>query len=374
MTRGLQLLTGILTTLFCLSAEAWLSAQEFQYQEPRVEYTIDYAGLEFAIPTLDELLPEDELPAPEPPQLQLASNPRELPPLPDLPEVPDVPDADTGEPVAAPEELPPAGGDQPAAEIVAEVIESESAVADEIGLRDYGWLDLVPYGYYAHMDYWLGEAKWTNSLELGLNGQTGNTESLSLRGGTRLKREGKYTTTSANLRHLRTSNQGIRTQNNAIMDSRIELPFKAFDRWHLFETNFLEFDEFKVFDLRVAVNGGLGYKIIKTESTDFTMSVGSGFSREYGGLNEEMVPEGMMGWTLNQQFTSRHSIEGKYEIFPDWGDFSNYRSVGEFAYKVMLDEDNRLSMKFSVVNRYDSSSDGTDKNDLDYAVLLLWKN
>ncbi|MEX1039517.1 MAG: DUF481 domain-containing protein [Pirellulaceae bacterium] len=369
MTRGLQLLTGMLATLLCLGADAWLSAQEFQYQEPRVEYTIDYAGLEFAIPPLEELLPEEDLPAPEKPRIQLVGHERgwpELPPLPDVPE-------------AKVEELPPAEADKPAEEIVAEVVEEKKeekpeAVQEEIGLRDYGWLDMVPYGYYAHMDYWLGEAKWNNSLELGINGQTGNTESLSLRGGARLRREGKYTTTSANVRHLRTSNRGIRTQNNAIMDSRFELPFKTFDRWHLFETNFLEFDEFKVFDLRLAVNGGLGYKIIKTDATDFTMSVGSGFSREYGSPNEEMVPEGMMGWTLNQQFTSRHSIEGKYEIFPDWGDFSQYRSVGEFAYKVMLDEDNRLSMKFSVVNRFDSSSNGTEKNDMDYAVLLLWKN
>jgi len=365
MTRGLQLLTGLLATLFCLGAEAWLLAQEFQYQEPRVEYTIDYAGLEFAIPPLEELLPPEKLPYPDDSPFRLASNRRGLPNLPDLPEDGDV------------EELPPADGSEDAPEeIVAEIL-SENAVEaceEEIGLRDYGWLDLVPYGYYAHMDYWLGEAKWKNSMELGLNGQTGNTESLSLRGGARLRREGKHTTTTANIRHLRTSNRGVRTQNNAIVDSRIELPFKSFDRWHLFETNFLEFDEFRVFDLRLAVNAGVGYKLIKTDATDFTMSVGSGFSREYGGPNEEMVPEGMMGWTLRQQFTSRHSIEGKYEIFPDWNDFSDYRSVGEFAYKVMLDDKDRLSMKFSVVNRFDSTSNGESQNDMDYAVLLLWKN
>ena len=35
--------------------------------------------------------------------------------------------------------------------------------------------------------------------------------------------------------------------------------------------------------------------------------------------------------------------------------------------------DQNLSFKLSVIDRYDSTPDGRKPNDLDYALLLLWK-
>jgi hypothetical protein len=41
-------------------------------------------------------------------------------------------------------------------------------------------------------------------------------------------------------------------------------------------------------------------------------------------------------------------------------------------WEVVLDEVAHLSLKFSVIDRYDSTPNGKKPNDLDYSTVLLW--
>ncbi|UUO06565.1 DUF481 domain-containing protein [Blastopirellula sp. J2-11] len=245
--------------------------------------------------------------------------------------------------------------------------------AETIGDPDYGYLGYVPGGEFVHIDYWFGPAKWDSSFELGINGQTGNTDSLSLRSGGKIKREGAATKTLVDIIYARTSNDGKRTQNNSLFNAKIEWPFVN-KRWHVYAKNGMEYDEFKDFDLRLWISAGMGYEVVKTADTDLTVELGSGFSKEYGSPDDEYKPEGAMTVFIDHAFNKRHSVEGKYEYYPEWEEFGEYRSISDIGYKILLDEEANLSLKFGVINRFDSTPGvNKKKNDTNYSILIIWK-
>ncbi len=302
-----------------------------------------------------------------------AEVPAEEEPLPPPEEDAEEPPNDSDEADSAEEEAP-AEPSEPAKEEVVETPEAEPAEEPEEPEEpeiSYGFLDYVPYGKYYHMDYWLGEATWSKSVELGLNGQTGNTESTSLRVGAKLRRDGKHTIFTSDLRHLRTSNREQLTQNNAHFNHKLEFPLKIYEKWSLFENTNLEYDAFKAFDMRLVFNSGLSYKPIKNEKTELTLSAGAGFSREFGIFEAEAVPEGTLGSSLAHKFTDRQSIDVKFDFYPAFQEEKGYRHVTDASYKISLDHG--LSLKMSAINRHDSTPNGREPNDLDYAVLLLFQ-
>ncbi|MBA2114349.1 DUF481 domain-containing protein [Bremerella alba] len=279
----------------------------------------------------------------------------EVPPLPELPK-------------PKPEEEKPA---EPKPEEIEKPKETKQEEEPEEEEDTYGYFEYVPYGQYYHVDYWLGEAIWKNSAELGLNGQTGNTESNSLRVGAKIKREGKGTIFSADIRHLRTSDKDGLTQNNAYVKHKLEWPLKLHKNWSLFEKTDIEYDAFKAFDMRLVFNGGVSYKPYKTDATDWTLSVGSGFSQEYGSPQKGIIPEATLGSELNHQLTEKQSFQLKFEFFPAFEADQGYRSVTDASYTIALDHG--LSLKISAEDRYDSTPNDRKRNDLDYACLLIWQ-
>ena len=61
------------------------------------------------------------------------------------------------------------------------------------------------------------------------------------------------------------------------------------------------------------------------------------------------------------------------EYFPAWKDFNNFRLVADWSWEASLDEADKLRLKLSVNNRYDSTPQGARRNDLYYSLLLLYK-
>jgi hypothetical protein len=66
-------------------------------------------------------------------------------------------------------------------------------------------------------------------------------------------------------------------------------------------------------------------------------------------------------------------LTGKVEYYPEWEDFRQYRVVSDIGWQVDLDRPKNVSLKFSLTDRYDSTPDGASPNNLDYAVLMIWK-
>ena len=210
------------------------------------------------------------------------------------------------------------------------------------------------------------------SVELGINGTEGNARSYSFRTGADLKRELSYGTFDIDLIYAKTQANGVETQNYAQFDTAFETEWKE-SRITFWLKNQLLYDEFKAFDLRYVINGGVGYKVLDQEGLKLVTRFGSGVSREIGGVADEYVPEAVFGVEYEHQFTKRQKFKLKHEYFPDWGNFADYRFVTDAAWEILLDEEANLHLKLSVNDQYDSTPNGRRPNDLNYALLLLWK-
>ena len=142
-----------------------------------------------------------------------------------------------------------------------------------------------PLPAWYHPACWLGPAPWDIGLELGLNGNEGLNESLSLRAGGHLKRETKFWKFNSSLVYNKITANNLETENNAWLDTRLDRKL-AESRWSLFFPNQNIYDEFQNFDLRVALNSSVGYQWIDTETIDLIGHFGAGASREFGAIVE----------------------------------------------------------------------------------------
>jgi Protein of unknown function, DUF481 len=219
---------------------------------------------------------------------------------------------------------------------------------------------------------WFNSKVWAGSYEIGINGSDGSSDSLSLRGGVNFSRETSFTNWDMQITYAKTTTGVFETQHNTLLYSNWDwkLPWP---RWSYFAKTGLEYDEFKDFNVRFNANTGYGYLLIDTVATQFRPRFGAGTSREFGGVDESWQAEAVFGVDCSHAFSPRQKFSGTVDYFPAWKDFSDYRIVSNLNWEMLLDEATNLSLKLSLIDRYDSTSNGVIPNDLLYSLLLLWK-
>ncbi|MFT5524079.1 MAG: putative salt-induced outer membrane protein YdiY [Pirellulaceae bacterium] len=219
---------------------------------------------------------------------------------------------------------------------------------------------------------WYDETCWEASFEVGVNGSEGNAQTASTRAGANLKRVSDSNDLTFDMIYNRASAAGVETQHNAFLS--VDRKWKFGDsRWSLFDEFGLTYDEFKPFDLRVTFDFGVSYDFIKTDITNLAGRFGGGVSHEIGGPDDSWVPQALFGMDYERKFTSRQKFRMKVDYLPAWGDFTDYRIELDTGWEMLIDEEANLSLKLSVIDRYDSTPNGAKHNDLNYALLLLWK-
>jgi len=212
---------------------------------------------------------------------------------------------------------------------------------------------------------------WEGGLELGLDGSEGNSQNFNLHFGAKLKRKTKFNILSSELDYKENSSNSVQTANKAFLDSRFEHLFQE-SRWTWFVHNIVDYDEFKAYDLRVSLDTGFGYQLIKNDTTSLISRFGGGTTREIGGPDDKFIPEAGFGLEGEHKLSKRQKLCASVEYRPDVTDFTDYRLNTKAAWEVLLDEEKHLSMKVGILDRYDSYADGSKPNDLDYTVTLLW--
>lgn len=219
---------------------------------------------------------------------------------------------------------------------------------------------------------WLSEADlWEGTFEFGLDGTEGNSRTLNFRVGIEAKRETPYDVLDLDLDYHKKTADFRETANRLFFDARIEALYEE-SRWTLFIHHSTEYDEFKPFDVRVALDSGVGYQLIDWETTTLTARIGSGASHEIGGPDDAYVPEAVAGLEFEHQLTDRQKFSLTADYTPSMLTFADYRLSAKAGWEIMLDEEMNLSMKFSLLDRYDSTPNGAKPNDLDYSITLLW--
>ncbi len=186
------------------------------------------------------------------------------------------------------------------------------------------------------------------------------------------KRKTKQTVLDFDLQYFRKSADSIETSHRLFAETRWEWLF-ADSPWTWYVRQLTEYDEFTAYDVRVTFDTGLGYAWIDNEITSFITRAGAGASREIGGPDDSWVPEAVFGMEFEHQLSKRQKLSASADYTPDVTNFSDYRLTSKAAWEVLLDEEMNLSLKLSILDRYDSTPNGVKPNDLDYTVTLLWK-
>ncbi len=224
------------------------------------------------------------------------------------------------------------------------------------------WFDLA---------YWFGPTPWDLGFELGINGAQGNNEAFSFRTGGHIKRETEFWKIDNTLVYNKNSNNGLETQNNALLDVRLDRKLGD-SPWSLYFLNQELYDEFQAYDLRVSANSGLGYQFVDLEHLDLLGRFGAGASREFGGPEDDTAYEVLFGMEYDHELTKTQRLSAKIDYFPEWEDFNRYRVVTDVGWEIDLDQPGNMSLKFSILDRYDSTPNGVDPNEVNYSVLLIW--
>lgn len=226
------------------------------------------------------------------------------------------------------------------------------------------------YWYYPSDFFTTGD--WSKSAEVGINGTDGNSQTMSMVAGLKLKRKTDRDINDLRLTSQKTNTNGTETQNNTLLYYDYEL-FLGDSPWSLFVKSGMEYDEFKAFDLRLFVNTGLAYKFIRTKALTTGVRFGVGTSREFGGPDDRWIPELLFGFDHEHQVNKRNKVSFKADYYPEWSDFENYRIVLDASWEYLFDEAGNLSIKLSAIDRYDSTPNGAKPNDVNYALLLMYK-
>lgn len=213
---------------------------------------------------------------------------------------------------------------------------------------------------------------WTGSLEAGMSGASGNSENFGFRVGLGLKRDTSKMLTTFTTSYTYASQEGDKTENRGDAMLRNDWKFGADNRWRFFALGKAEYDDFKDYDWRLSAFVGVGYELIKTDTTLFVPRIGVGITREIGGSSNEIVPELDLGWDFEHKFNQNVKFFNTFDFYPSLKKITDYRIETKAGLEVLLSEENKLALKIGVEDKYDSTPEGLKRNDLTYFAVVSW--
>ncbi len=213
---------------------------------------------------------------------------------------------------------------------------------------------------------------WKQAVEAGLNGSSGNSDSMSLHLGytaTRKDDEDGWKFASA---YDKAESDGVESRNQFFADLQKDW-FWSGSPWFAFAQSRYDWDDFKDWDSRLSATGGAGYEFIKNDEWYLAGRFGLGGNKTYGDANEEFTSEAMLAldgvWTISD----REVFDFNTTFYPNLEESGEYRNITSVNWKMKMSETGNLAMKIGLINEYDSlAAEGTDKNDFKYNISLAW--
>lgn len=214
--------------------------------------------------------------------------------------------------------------------------------------------------------------EWTGGIDFGTNGTAGNAEAFGLRLFGNVKREWDNKTFTADMLYNYATAAGIVNQDILLANARQEWNFVG-TPWSYFVSGGLQYDQFRAFDLLLFAHTGLGYTWFKDDSGFLTTRAGFGGSWTVGGPDDMFNPEALLGLDYEKKFSDRAKYVLSAVLFPDLGDFFEFRATVNTHLEFLVDPERNIAFKVGAVDNYISQAEGRKRNDLAYFMALAWK-
>lgn len=214
--------------------------------------------------------------------------------------------------------------------------------------------------------------KWERSLDFGLSGASGNTDTQDIYASFKAHKATDRFTIDLIATYRKSESDGDDTDNRLYTQGRYTWLF-ADSKWGLFAQGSLEIDRFKSWDERVTGAAGPSYRFIGNDKTFLEGRVGFGFVAILGGdTDDEVDPELILGSSCRHKFNDQWSLTANAELLPNLNDTSEYRFLGDVGIEYSLAES--WSIKAGIEEVFDSDPGaGTDESDFYYFLALSAK-
>lgn len=217
---------------------------------------------------------------------------------------------------------------------------------------------------------------WSGGFEVGLNGSQSDTNVFNLRLGAQVDRKTPTNLFHSDFLYALSQENEMTKQNQALLNARDEFLIQK-SPWSLFSALQLEYDEFRTYDFRFGLYGGVSYLWLDDDTTLFKTRFGAGAmyetSSKRNGPPARWVPEAVLGFDLNHRFTDRQAIVSSVDLYPSLQDIGQYRFRGRVAYEILINPEYGMVLRLGLQERYDSNPGSGPKNSLNYFATLLFK-
>ncbi|MCB9838714.1 MAG: DUF481 domain-containing protein [Phycisphaeraceae bacterium] len=214
--------------------------------------------------------------------------------------------------------------------------------------------------------------KWERSLDFGLSGASGNTDTQNLYAAFNAHKATDKATIDFLAEYRKSENNGNDTANRFYTKGRYTWILDD-SKWGIFVQGSFEDDQFQAWDQRITAAVGPSYRFIDDEKTYLEGRVGFGVVGTYGGTRDDKTdPELDFGASLRHKFNDKLSMTANLDVLPNLNDTGEYRLLADAGIEYSLAE--AWSLKGGVAEVYDSNpGTGFDKGDFYYFLTLSAK-
>ena len=137
--------------------------------------------------------------------------------------------------------------------------------------------------------------------------------------------------------------------------------------WDVFTTLKFDWSEFQSWDQRLIADGGFEFQLWSNDNLDGASSlkgrIGLGARQEFDSINEDLIPEGLLGLKYQWEISDSQSLTADSTWFPDLNDSGNYRVVTNAKWNMQLESIENLQLSIGLLHEYDSIVASDVKND-----------
>lgn len=169
---------------------------------------------------------------------------------------------------------------------------------------------------------------WSGFLDTGLSLSRGNSDTLNFAlSGQAVRKSSRDTITAyANSIFANNGTSGPTTTTANAIGGGIRVDLNVSSRLFVFGLADFYHDQFQQLNLRSILAGGLGYHAVKTKPTTFDVYGGGAFNQSYYSIPlTRLTGEIMAGEYLSHSFSSRTSVNERFEVFPNLSNTGQFR-------------------------------------------------